>query len=342
MPVKAVIEHLVGMQAQEPLNPYTAFWSRLSPFDLHELGRLLSEREAVRIAVMRSTLHLVTADDCLFLRPLTQPVMSRALYSSSTFGRAVAGVDKEALLTLGRALLENKPLTISQLGRLLQERWPDVDAASLAYAVHYQLPLVQLPPRGVWGKSARPTCTTAEAWLGRPLVADPSIDDLVRRYLRAFGPATVADMQNWSGIPGLRPAFERLRPELRTYSDEYGKELFDVSEGAIADPDLPAPVRFLPEYDNVFLGHADRRRIVSDERRRMSGLGVGPSTFLIDGFIAGTWRLVRDGRSATLKLAPLEALSAADRSALEAEGMALLGFLATDAAARDVQLIAPA
>ena len=342
LPVLGVIEHLVGMQAQEPLNPYTALWSRLDPFDPDELGRLITEREAVRIAVMRSTLHLVSARDCLYLRPLAQPPMTRALYSSSPFGRAIAGVDNDELLAMGRALLEEKPRTIAELGRLLQERWPDRDANSLAYGVHYQLPLVQVPPRGVWGKTARPACTTAEAWLGRPLQVNPSIDELVRRYLRAFGPATVADMQNWSGIPGLRPAFERLRPELRSYRDEYGKELFDVPDGILADPELPAPARFLPEYDNVFLGHADRRRIISDEHRRMGGVGVGPSTFLIDGFIAGTWRIVRDKKAARLVIGPIEPLSAADSVAVVEEGARMLAFVAGDATPRDVELVTPA
>ena len=308
-PTKETIEHLAGLQAQEPLNPYTALWSRLDPFDLHELGQLITDREVVRIALMRATIHLVTAGDCLFMRPLVQQTMTRTLYSSSPFGKAVAGVDNESLLRAGCAFLEERPLTISQLGKLLQERWPDVDALSLAYAVHYQLPLVQIPPRGVWGKRGRATCTTAEAWLGRPLEVNPSVDALVRRYLGAFGPASVADMQNWSGIPGLRPVFERLRPELRTFSDQSGKELFDPIDGTLADPDQPAPPRFLPEFDNVFLGHADRRRIVSDEHRRMAGVGVGASTFLVDGFIAGTWKLVREKNVARLLIGPFEPLA---------------------------------
>ena len=335
------LEHLLGLQAQVPWNPYVGLWSRLDLFDPEELGRMVSEREAVRIALMRATVHLVSARDCLAFRPLIQPAMSKALFSSP-FGKAIAGVDNDALLLEGRRLLEERPMGIKELGKLLQDRWPDRDAQSLAYAVHYQLPLVQLPPRGVWGKAGRPVCTTAEAWLAQPLEPRPDIEELVLRYLRAFGPATPADCAAWSGLTGLTAVFEGLRPQLRSYRDEKGRELFDPADLELPDPELPAPPRFLPEYDNVFLGHADRSRIVSEEDRKTRlPSAAGSSSLLIDGFIKGSWRLTRSGKTALLSVQPIETLPAKTRTALEVEAEGLLVFLARGSELRDLRVLDP-
>jgi hypothetical protein len=338
MPVPDAIEHLVGMQAQVPTDPYFGLWTRLEGFEPEALAGLISDRSAVRIALMRATIHLVTARDCLALRPVVHPVLERTLYSSSPWGKGVAGMDIDELLAYGRALLTGQPRTNSELRVPLHERWPDRDPAALAYAVHYLSPLVQVPPRGIWGKSGQARLTTAEAWLGRPLDQDPSPDRLVLRYLAAFGPATPGDIRTWSGLAGAREVVERLRPRLRTFVDGDGRELFDIVDAPLPDPDTPAPPRFLPVYDNVFLSHADRGRIIAEERRR--GIGTTAAnlmTVLVDGFVAALWKITRDRRTAILTIDPFERLSKEQTAAVTTEGARLLAFAAPDADTHDIR-----
>ena len=332
------LEHLVGMQAQVPKDPYAGLWSRLDGFRPEELAALITERRAVRIALMRGTVHLVTSRDCQALRPVVQPTLDRTLSAGSPYGRGIAGVDTNALLAAGRALLEEQPRTLAQLRTLLAVRWPDHDPASLAYAVHYLLPLVQVPPRGLWRASGQPACTTAEAWLGRPLDADRAPDAMALRYLAAFGPATVGDIQAWSGLTRLRDVIERLRPRLRTFRDERGRELLDLPDAPLPDADTPAPPRFLPQYDNVFLGHAHRTRIVSDDHRMRALSANGwQAPFLVDGFIRGTWKITRERGRAILVIDPFEPLPARERDDVMEEGARLLAFVAADAHAHDIR-----
>ena len=267
VPVEEALERLVGLQAQVPNHPYFALWSRLQDFDPEELSALISGRKAVRTAVMRTTIHLVTARDALTLCPLTAPLMERTL-RSTPFGKGTVGLDLDDVVTAGRAALEEKPRTLTELGRLLQGRWPDREAIDLARSVHYRAPLVQIPPRGLWGRSMQATWTTLESWLGREVEKAPSIDAVMLRYLAAFGPASAADARTWSGLTGLGEVFERLRPHLRAFRDEKGRELFDLPDAPRPEADTPAPVRFLPEYDNVFLSHSDRQRIAREEDRK--------------------------------------------------------------------------
>ncbi len=325
------------MQAQVPNSPYVGLWTRLEGFQPNELAELINTRRAVRLGLMRNTIHLVTARDCLAQRSLYQPLFDRA-WQTSSFGRNLVGIDVSAVIAQATVFMKERPRTFSELGRLLQQRWPDRDTTALAYAVRYLLPIVQVPPRGIWGKSAQPTWTSAEFWLGRPVATKSSHDKLVLRYLAAFGPATVGDVSTWSGLTGLRPVVERLRPKLRTFQDERGRELFDVTDGPLPDPDTPAPPRFLPEYDNLLIGHDDRTRVIDHAYRYVIFAG----TLLVDGFVHATWTIKRGRDAATLTIEPLKRLTKSDRSAVSEEGERLLNFAAGEAAKRDVRITAVA
>jgi hypothetical protein len=291
----------------------------------------------VRIPLLRTTLHLVTARDCLAMAPLLRPVLERGFWTGSPFGRQVKGIDIDAVVAAGRELLDERPRTTAQLRVLLGERWPGYDASSLAYAVRHLVPVVQVPPRGVWGGKGLPTWATTERWLGQPLDPAPSINRLVLRYLAAFGPATVGDVQAWSGLTRLREVAERLRPRLRTFRDPDGRELLDLPDAPRPDPDTPAPPRFLPEYDNVVLGHADRTRIVPGEvAGRWPDDDLHWSPLLVDGFVAGVWRLTADRRHPSLVVRPFQ--RPPDATALAEEGERLLAFLAPGAGDRRVDL----
>jgi hypothetical protein len=331
------IEHLVGMQAQVPNSPYVGLWTRLEGFQPSELADLINTRRAVRLGLLRNTIHLVTARDGLALYPLFPATLERTL-KSSPFGRNLVGVDMSAVVAQARTLLQEKPRTFSELGALLNQRWPDRDPTSLAYVIRHLVPIVQVPPRGIWGKSGQPTWTSAEHWLGRTPAAKPSLEKLVRRYLAAFGPASVADMTTWSGLTGLRDIVERLRPGLRTFQDERGRELFDVPDGPLPDANTPAPPRFLPEYDNLLIGHADRTRVIDYAYRYVIFTG----TLLVDGFVQATWTIKRARDAATLTIEPLRRLSKADRVAVAEEGERLLAFAASEASGREVRITAVA
>ena len=343
MSVFEAIEHLVGLQAQAPDPPYVGLWTRLAGFLPEELSRMILDRQAVRVALMRNTVHLVTAGDCLKLRPLVQPVISRNLYSGNAQRAAVEKIDAADLIAAGRALLEERPLTASELGRLLRDRWPDQDQASLARAIRNLVPLVQVPPRGVWGESGPAAHTTVEVWIGRPLDPDPSPDELVLRYLGAFGPASVKDAQTWSGLSRLREVFERLRPQLLTFSDREGKELFDLTNAPRPEPDVPAPVRFVAAFDNLILSHADRSRVVAAEDRKAiaSRNGMVPATFLVDGFVGGTWKVTRERGGGTLWITSFGRLPKQDREALTEEGERLLSFVTDGVEDLEVRFIEP-
>ena len=334
-PALDIVEHLVGMQAQEPIDPYVGLWTRIDGFDPAEPSGAIEGRKAVRMGHLRGTLHLVTARDALAQYPLLADVMARS-WKSSPFIKQLGGVDVGAVLTRARELVEERPMTPSELGAALSRDWPDRDAPSLAYAARFLLPLVQVPPRGLWGRTGRPTNATAESWLGASMTAEPSIDDLVLRYLAVFGPATVADIRVWSWLTGSREVVDRLRPRLRTFRDEAGRELFDVEDGLIADADLPAPIRFLPQYDNVFLSHDDRSRILSDAVSVPDLAWRGG--VLVDGFVAAAWRLDRDRRRATMTVTLAQPVSPGQRVDIEAEGERLLAFLAPDHD-REIQVI---
>jgi hypothetical protein len=334
LPLVEAVEHLVGLQAQLPMNPYVGLWSRIRGFDPEALGRLVQDRSLVRIVVMRATIHLVSADDCLLLRPLMQPVPDKELARHPEFGPALEDVDMAPVLAFAQPLVAEQPLNGKELRAALAERFPDQDAKALAYACRNLLAFVQVPPRGVWGRSAQVRSTTAESYLGRNLVARPSIDDVVRRYLEAFGPATVADVASWSRLTGMREVVERLRPGLRTFLDEDGRELFDLPDAPRPDPDTPAPPRFLPEYDNVWLSYAGRGRLIWPRYQAELGLGSGPwrGAVLIEGALRAMWWLETDAASGEVVLIVEHAgpLSKRASSAVAAEGRRLMRLIAAD------------
>jgi hypothetical protein len=329
IPALRAIEHLVGMQAQAPLAPYVGLWSRLDAFDPAELAAAIEERAAVRMSLMRSTIHLVTAGDAFALRSWTQPALSGG-FASSPFAKRLEGIEIESLVAFGREVVADASLSRAALGRSLAARWPDGDQEAMAYAVAAHLPLVQVPPRGVWGRGGPVAWTSMERWLGRRVDERPDARRWIIRYLAAFGPATVADIQAWSGVFSLRQAVDALRPELVTVRDHEGRELFDLPDMPRTDPDTPAPPRFLPEYDNVLLGHADRSRIIPPGRRipLPPGNGASAGTILIDGMYAGTWRIARSDGRVTLSIQPFDSLRPDDRATLELEGTRLLAFAA--------------
>jgi hypothetical protein len=327
----STIERLVGMQAQVPDLPYAGLWSRLEGFRHEELSRLVDTRKAVRMSMHRCTIHLVTARDGLRLRPLFQTVLERGFERGSPFGRQIAGVNRKVLLDAGRAMLAERPVTVSELGKRLHEQWPDQPAESLAYALRYMEPLVFVPPRGTWGGRGQVKTTTVEAWLGRPVGPASSLDDLVTRYLAAFGPASVIDMQAWSGMTRVREVFERLRPRLRTFRDERGKELFDLPRAPRPDPETPAPPRLLPDYDNILLAHEDRSRILGPGRHlgMFSSNAVMKGSLLLDGFVRAIWLPVKGHNARTLEISPFdEPIRRHDQPAIIEEGLRLLAFLA--------------
>jgi hypothetical protein len=321
------IEHLVGMQAQIPNSPYVGLWSRLEGFTPGELVRLYEEKAVARTALMRSTLHLVTAPDCMALRSPVQEVLDRDLFRS-IWGQAIDGMDVDALVKTARRLLNNKPRSHTELGKLLAKKWPDRDAAALAYAARNLLTLVQLPPRGIWDKGGRVVLATAESWLGLPRGSDSSPDEMFLRYLGAFGPATSADMRAWSGLTGVAEVIDRLRPGLDYWRDARGREFFDIPGAPRPEPDTSAPPRFLPEFDNVLLSHADRSRVIPDEHRERVVHSLGKPMFLVDGFVRGTWKIEQGRDRADLLIKPFKPLMMGETSALEGEGSLLLEFVA--------------
>ncbi|TDB93563.1 winged helix DNA-binding domain-containing protein [Actinomadura sp. 7K534] len=343
MPALDAIERLVGMQSQAPNPPYIGLWSRLDGFSFDEVGELMTGRRAARIVLMRGTLHLVSARDARALRPLTQVIQDDYL---KTRAGDLAHVDLDAVFAAARAHLEAEPRTDKEVRELLAGRWPGEDAALLGWAVRCGVPLVQVPPRGIWGASGMARHTTLDAWLGGSAVPEATLDELVLRYLAAFGPASVRDVQQWSGLRRLGEVVERLRPGLLVFRDEDGRTLYDVPEAPRPDPGAPAPVRFVPDFDNLLLSHADRARIISEEDRRriFTVNGIIRATFLVDGFVHGMWKIEKKGGKrggATLLITPFAPITDPERAALEEEGTRLLAAAHPDAASHKIEFLVP-
>ncbi|MBF6171582.1 winged helix DNA-binding domain-containing protein [Nocardia blacklockiae] len=325
-PAVDVIHHLVAMQGQEPNWPYVGLWTRVAGFRHGILEGLLRDRKVVRSTMIRRTVHLSTAADFRWLQPTVRPAVESML-RTPYFRDEIDGLDLPELAAAGRELLTGGTPTRRELGRLLGERFPGRHPGRLAQSVGLLLPLVHVADSGDWGRwrTRYVTVALAEEWLGESLERQPRPETMVLRYLAAFGPASVADIQAWAGVTRLAEVVERLRPRLRTLRDDTGRELFDLPGAPLADPDLPVPVRFLPAFDNALLGHRDRRRIIAEEDRvRIAKeASAGVPMYLVDGFVHGRWDLA----GSTLRITPWHPLSAADEEAVRAEAANLLPFL---------------
>ncbi|MFG2617104.1 winged helix DNA-binding domain-containing protein [Streptomyces sp. NPDC048507] len=327
LPALDAVAHLAGLQAQEPQEPFTGLWSRLRGFDPAELSGLLTGRKAVRTHLMRRTVHLVTAEDALAWRSRHDAMLRRRVLG--VYRRELDGVDPEELAAAGREVLaDGEPRSMGELARALAGRWPDPGPRALGeMLVAALVPVAQLPPRGLWRTKAGVRNLPLAAWLGRevdppaPGGGDPVGESLVRRYLAAYGPATTADLRAWCGLAGLPAAVGAVRGELVSFRDVRGRELLDLPGAPRPDPQTPAPVRFLPAFDNAILGYRDRTRIVDDAHR---GLSVaGERAVLVDGRVGAIWD-VRDG---VVDVVPLRPLSRAERTAVADEGRELAAFL---------------
>lgn len=333
------IERLVAMQAQWPRPPFVGLWSRLEGFARTDLAALVHDRQVVRATFVRATLHLLTTKDFLALRPVIAPVLDASM--RAVLRDRAAALDLDDLLARARQLLAGTPRTFEELREEFLAATPGADERAMGYAVRMQLPLVQVPSEGeAWAYPARARFALADEWLGRKVPARSTLgtDALVARYLAGYGPASVADIQAWSGVPGLAAAVDEMRDRLVVFRDERGRELFDLPDAPRPEPETPAPVRLVPEYDNLVTARADDRVVPREHRPRvfLSALRIA-ATVLVDGFAAGTWRLDVKRSSAAVVIAPFATLRRAMRAAVEEEAEALLRFAAPAARSHDVR-----
>ena len=334
------VERLVGLQAQVARPPFVGLWTRVAAFTGADLLGPIHQRTVVRVTAMRATLHLMTSSDYRALRGALQPALTRSLLAITKSRNAA--IDLDRLAALGRAFFARKAASFDELRDEVLKKYPKDDERAIAYAIRCSVPLAQVPDDSRWGFPAQADFILADSWLGRKVsVKDAPAHALVRRYLAAFGPATPADAQAWSALQGLREVFEEMRPELVTFSDERGRELFDLPGAPRPDEDTPAPIRLLPEFDNLVLAHNDRTRVIAAEHRPFlttKNLQV-PATFLVDGMVAGTWKIERTAKAATLVLAPFGQLSRRTRGEIEPEGEALLRFVEPEGVARAIRWV---
>jgi hypothetical protein len=330
-PALAVIERLVGLQAQLARPPFVGLWSRSAGFVREELRALIESRQVVRATLMRCTLHLMSARDYAAFRPVLQPALTLGM--RAVLRDRVTSFDMEAVLARARRVFAERPRTFTELRAALVERFPGADERAMGYAVRTQLPLIVMPGEQEWGYRADADFALVEGWLETLAETDARPHALVLRYLAAFGPASAGDVQAWSGLTGLAAVLNELRPQLQVFRDGRKRELFDLPEAPRPPSDTPAPARFVAEFDNLILSHADRTRVIADEHRRVvittNGQVLG--TILVDGFVAGTWKVARVRKTATLTVSPFAPLPSPAKAELAAEGEKLARFLQPDA-----------
>ncbi|MBJ6762310.1 AlkZ family DNA glycosylase [Myxococcaceae bacterium JPH2] len=326
------VERLAGLQAQLARPPFLGLWSRVRDFQREDLSKLLLSRKVVRGTLMRGTLHLASARDYRAQRAVFQELFTQS--AKSILRERAENLDVPALVAEARAFFDEQPRPFEALRDFLVARHPKFDERAMGFTVRMSLPVLQVPTEDdAWAFPGTTDFAVAETWLGAPLSTDVSPRELVLRYLAAFGPASVTDAQEWSGLSRLKDTFESLRPQLVTFRDERGRELFDLPKAPRPSEDVEAPVRFLPDFDNLILGHDDRTRVVADAHRKLiskANLRILP-TFLVDGFAAGTWSCELKRSVAALELEPFGALTKPVRTALTEEGEALLRFMEPEA-----------
>jgi len=334
MDVVPAVESLAGLQAQEPASPYLALWARLAGFAAADLDRAFADRSVVKATLMRVTLHAVSAADYRRLLPALRP-MHHGLRR-----RGSGSIDEAVVRHLGRSALDfaaeprsNPELRdhvdgeATRLGLDLDEAW---------WWVRLRHDFVHVPTTRPWSFSRRPTLAAAGAWLDDPtfVLEHQAIEHLVRRYLAAFGPATIADAASWSGltIARLRPAVTAIEEagDLRRARDDRGRVLLDLADSPLPGRDADAPPRLLPMWDSLLLAHADRTRVIDDAARTIviGRNGDTLPTFLVDGRVAGLWwPMAEPGTRCRIDLEPFGRLSAATRRALVREAERLAVFL---------------
>ena len=320
-----MVEHLAGLQAQQARPPFVGLWTRLENFKKDDLMRPLSERRILRATTIRGTLHLVSRADFLAWRPVLQPMLSAG--AQTILRDRLTTFDQQRVLGAARTAFSDRARTFTSLRDHLVSAFPEADERAMGYFVRMHLPLASVPdPSADWGFGS-----DAEFELASAPAAEGDAASLVTRYLGAFGPASVADFQAWSGLKSAKAWFEALN--LAAFQDEKKRILYDLPNAPRPGAETPAPIRFIAEFDNLVLGHADRSRIVADEHRgrvvTKNLLVLG--TFLVDGFVAGVWKVERKKSVAVLRLDPFVKLTVKARKALEQEGELLARFLEPEA-----------
>ena len=326
--VKNAVDRLIGMQSQIPNPAYIGLWSRLKNFTKDDLTQAIENREIVRAAMMRSTLHLVTVDVYGKIQKTIQLALEKGY--RSFFGKYRDVVDVEKLIMMAKPFLEEEPRSMGNLRELLQPVHPDVEPNALTYAIRTYLPLVQVPPAGTWGVGTRATYVPADMWLNEPQEAD--VIALFKLYLAAYGPAMIMDFQAFTGLTSLTKTVNAEKDGFTIYQNEDGKDLFDLPDLDIIPGDTPVPVTFLPEYENALISYKDRNRILSDKHRKKVFLSAArvASTVLVDGFVAGTWKSERDKDTATLRIDLFEDISLSIKDEMIEEAQRLLQFIEDD------------
>jgi hypothetical protein len=316
----AAIERLAGLQAQWPPSPYIGLWSRLTGFRRESLERAVLRGDVVKPTVMRGTLHLITARD--------YPMFWTALRDMPTWYDAAHLEHAEKALAGALALGAEGPLTHKEgLAYLEREHGhaEDLERRRIFHALRRRAHLLHAPDSALW--RGRPSAVFHLYPEPKPIDVRTARAELVRRYLGAFGPSTRADIADWSGlrVVDFADALETLEP-LRRFRDEDGRELLDLPRSPLPPADTPAPVRFLPKWDNTLLAHADRRRVLPEDLRKavIAKNGDVTQTFLVDGMVAGSWTYDKGGKVTLVPFAPLPRVA---RRAVEDEVAVLEAWL---------------